>query len=529
MKKKILFLSALVAASTAFIGCSSDENLAEVPEVVEPVVEEPTPTASPFTFNVGMNNGTFTGNAPAAPQLGLDIEEITRAATVGDANPFTLDGAGFTLYGFQEPEKNGGEVIEGQEHGMFFEDGVPFTYDGSEWTASANWPSHADTGEEPNIVKHPLQDCYFYALSYAGKPTSTITSGGPTLIDPTGPTNNAVSFTYTLPFDEETTSAFNLNKQEDLLVASDLTGKKSGTVDLGFSHALANLEIKAILPSEGYTTDDGGKYDNAESPRIENNYFIYIKSITVHNLPASGDYTYGAETPWTPRSGKKDAVISWEKGIVIPAVPYSATITTPGNDGTPELKATRLAAEHALYKSIATGDASIMMIPHTATAASENFSSDEDNIYIEVNCFVGTVDNHADTGGDETAPLTDAEIAVIEGAIAYSQTGTTWFYDAENLTTTQEKWDEYCEAHASETNDNTMQIGINTDMMPDYTRPGFYCSSSDDEGQPTGTGSCYLKFNSNVTFKENKKYTLYLNLSNLLNDDGTNHISIVEG
>lgn len=485
MKKKIYSFGVAIAALAAFVGCSSENDLTQVGQ--DDVVK----ATSPFTFNVTMDDGN-SSTASSAPKMDLDFTEVTRATTVS-SNPFTEDGAGFTLYGFQAGK------------GMFFEDGAAFSYDAdaSKWdSGGANWPTNS-----------PLEKCYFYALSYAGKDATELAATNVTS-DPYGSANDAVSFGYSFPVDAET-GAFDLDKQEDLLVASDLTGKKSGDVDLTFSHALANLEIKAIMPTEKRVEEGTGyKYESAESVApFGKDCVMYIKSITIHNLPTSGTYTYGATTPWAPGTSKGDVVITWPTGFYLEPVSFvDAGLDADEEDGT------RIPKERNLYKEIATGDASIMMIPHSYSVCDANFSSEESAIFIEVNYCVAQV-----TTEEDPADFTDnGQFTIIKQLFADMQGSDDWNFNSTSTDPVTDKIDELV-ATSGKPYENWQVSGWLGDNVPVLTDDGgFYCGNA----STLDKDSHYIKFKASGSFKPNKKYTLYIDFSNLLLNNGSNPFGI---
>ena len=456
MKKKILFLSALVAASTAFIGCSSDENLAEVPEVVEPVVEEPTPTASPFTFNVSVDNGTFTNTpAPSTSQKAPSLDIVTRAATV-DGDVFSADGAAFTLYAFQKQTSSFANIFGG---------GAPYSKNDDKWTGGS-WPT-GTTG-----------DCYFYALSSAGAAMPDEFEA------PSGSSENAVSFTYTLPVGGDD-NAYELDKQEDLLVASNTEGKTSGDVALQFSHALANLEIKYIFANqqENWDTNTQMHYDQAVGDNAVGGpaEFLYVKEISIHGLKNIGKYTYG--NGWTIDDSAVDGVIKatsiGDDGFVYPTA-YSKALDKEGTN-TYKSKTAARAVERELYSDILL-DNSLMVIPQNFTpwdpSSDINLSTDA---YIAITCYVANLDTHANLS-DAYVPFTADEKAAIK----------TWWATASD----PEDLDDY--------DNGTVEISASADGMVTYYIP-------------LGAAGVLEEF------AANQKYVLYLDLNKMRQSNGSHY------
>ena len=285
MKKKFLFLSALVAATTAFIGCSSDENLAEVPEVIEEPAPEPEPQGTPLRVVVG--NGTTRA-------------DLTKTTTANLKN--------FTLYGMQPSN--------------YWLTGATFTGGNDNWTSASNptWPT-----QNKGVATS------FYGFS------DGVTDGVPTGVDPTI-TPSEQKFTFTLGAGVESAPGFCtqtmtdiakypaqaqtglLNQRTtaqtktkanvlshdserliDLLVTHDGTGTTTaleakeidneGILKLKFKHALANLVIRAY-----FVGDEAG----TTWPSTAN---FYIEWIRIHNLCTSGTYTFG--TGWTVNTDDK--------------------------------------------------------------------------------------------------------------------------------------------------------------------------------------------------------------------------------
>ena len=246
MKKKILFLSALAAASTAFIGCSSDENLAEVPEVIEEPTATPEDEGTPLVVKLVDGNGT----------RGTDWTAITLPS--------------FALYSV----KNGGSE---RWLGNYSDAGVS---EGTVFTNQEDPETGALTGDfSAGSVKWKDGNWDFYALSDATFASESDGSGGTQdaeHLDAEGGRN----FTYVVNND--------YNAQTDLLVAEVVNQSKSTpTVSLSFQHALAQI---------GQITFSFGELEEDNSDK----YWI-IKSITLHNLNSQGTYTF-PET-WSGSTG----------------------------------------------------------------------------------------------------------------------------------------------------------------------------------------------------------------------------------
>ena len=428
--------------------------------------------------------------------------EVTRASVIS-SNPFNTDGTGFNLYGFHGS-------------GMMWTGAKPYSRTSGVWGGAGDWPSTSGA-------------CYFYALSYAGSNTAS----GNVTDEPDGDSFDAVSFDYELP---NSSGALTLASQEDLLVAhsvtktgdtygTDLVGQTSGDVNLNFSHALANLEIKAIMPTEGYDEDsDNGKYDENLSV-FGKDCFMYIKSITIHNLPIGGTYTYGAPNPWAANTTKANAVISFPKGKYL--APKSYNDDYYGSTGQSTGVATyygsdnaRKAAEHALYDDIATGDASIMIIPHSTSiftpSSTDTFTDEEDAIYVEVNYCIAQV---ANTGGG-AADFTDGDqFDAFKAFVDDLQgSGADWnFVDGNNdPCDLDEAMDNLFQNYDTKPYYGWSVSAWLGDNVPVQTGAGFFCGSSNSGA----VNSHYIKFKSTINFLQNKKYTLYIDFNNLLTNEG---------
>ena len=457
--KKIIMLSAVMAAvSTAFVACSSDDDL-----VSQTKGSEITDTKCPFNFVVSMNNGTYTrGEQGAEIVEANDMIEVTRATALTE-NPFETINNGFNLYGF-----NG--------TGMMW-DTKAYTLTSGGWSGGGQWPGNDGA-------------CYFYALSNAGasfpdNPTSTNLKNHPSI--PTVLNSNGydeVSFVYELPLVEGKTY-FDGTKQEDLLVAENMNGISSGDVALEFSHALANLEVKIALPGDGFDASNE-QYSESFDERVNFSYFMYVKSITIHNLPVSGTYTFG--NGWTESSSKGNIEISYPTGRIIYSKSFGAVATAKGADLSAfaaDASVQRAFERKWCYEDVFSGDASMMLIPHTTTEWDVTGSlSPASDTYIEINGFIGYLGGR---GANAINPLNDAEKEKIANAITAAQGSTG-------------EWD------VSEFDDPKVipQFG-DLDGLTDYMGASFYIQIPQ------------------TIFQANRKYTFYITVSgkNLRNDDGT--------
>ena len=272
MKKKFLFLSALAAASTAFIGCSSDENLAEVPEVIEEPAPEPEPQGTPIT--VMLNNG----------------------GTRADLTTTVADLQSFKLWGIH----NNARQING----------AVFTGNNTDgWTATgANWPTtnkfiatsfygYADYSDLSSADPTGLTDVnidqngqsFHYSLGDGESSTVYYSQYTQAIIDEYDPdgSNGLVALREDLKSTEEVYNVQDVTSMPtDLLVTADGLEEteegNSGKLDVTLQHALSNLIIKAkfTTSTSGETWAPGWTY--------------YIEWIRIHGLYTSGTYTFGS-------------------------------------------------------------------------------------------------------------------------------------------------------------------------------------------------------------------------------------------
>ena len=296
MKKKFLFLSALVAATTAFVSCSSDENLAEVPDVVE---ETPAKTGTPFSVVVANDDGT------------------TRATLIDNTSlgSFKL----FAKQGSAAPWING-NVFK-------FEDSKWNPYQGST-AVEMSWPTE-DTETVSNFYAY--SDNSTNGITVSATPTTSCvttdnlangsfvykfyTATGQTLQN--GPRASATSTIEDIVVD--------LDKQSDLLVASATQNEAAGTtVPLHFRHALSSLALKARFTSH----ENGSSTGAVDEGMVMTIYWIRIYGLKgggTFTFPATDDYDATTHrwgtSPWTTAGGS-EVVYEWNFGdspIVIEA------------------------------------------------------------------------------------------------------------------------------------------------------------------------------------------------------------------
>ena len=287
--KKILVMSALVAFSTAFVACSSDDDLVQQkPNVPEESVEEGIP-------------------------MTVKVADLASRGT--DITTSTLEG--FTLYSTMTPAWTTGK--------LFGKD------------AGGNWTTNTD-------LAWPDKETYtFFGISDVD---NLADFDEDTHKDVPVVTASTCSFNYAMPIslkpgtDDE--YYYNSEDLKDLLVAkttcSSESGDPKGTLEVDFQHALAQITaIKVYCSAERMETISG--YD----PDEDIPYWRFrINGIRLGGLKAVGTYTFDAATPWSV-SGE-DA--EFEVPLNIPADddaafalmsfapgPKSAAITLPITDG----------------------------------------------------------------------------------------------------------------------------------------------------------------------------------------------------
>jgi hypothetical protein len=266
--KKFIMLSALVAAtSTAFVACSSDDDLAQQPKAPE--------------------------------TIGTPVKVVLDGTRANLDNTTTANLSSFQLYGVQQTATKN-----------FWMDNVQFTKSGTEWGSTSNptWP-----------VTNKDVTTNFYGFA------DGVTNGTPAGVTPSI-TADAQSFTFTFGAGTESSQWFakwsetegaiqyggawstiknnqglrneatlkstatvlnNANLTDLLVTKDDVTGTEGtdGSLTVNFKHALSNLVIKAM-----FVGDDGG----AQWP---DNTRYYIQWIRVHGLYHTATYTFG--TGWS--------------------------------------------------------------------------------------------------------------------------------------------------------------------------------------------------------------------------------------
>lgn len=263
--KKLLVMSALVAVSTAFVACSSDDDLVQQ----APVVPEETVVGTPFTISTGADTRATLYNANA-------WDKSNSTTWVSDLKLYGKQGS-------NDPWMN--SVI-------FHRD----AYDG-DWA-----PNRSASEASLSTVNWPTADkttpTTFYAITdnAIGTGTTAAIAGVSEWMSTPG------SFVYTMPtttsdilwykdngydFSNDVYNSYTYVTDAaltDLMVASAESAETAnGVLSLAFTHALAGLTIKAIFASDA-------EHGNSASATV--------KSVMVCGLNGAGTYTFGATTPW---------------------------------------------------------------------------------------------------------------------------------------------------------------------------------------------------------------------------------------
>jgi len=278
--KKNLLMTAFLVVTTAFIGCSSDENLAEL-QGGDPVPAKGTP----MTVTVSDGSGDATRYANITTD-NIAYFQMWAYNTTNQTDQNTF----MTNYGFSKTAANG----------------TKFT------NSIANWPA---TNTDP---------CFFYAVSENGTTSSkfdapnfeasgTGTGFTPKLIYSLPTTRGTVQMPGAVVPDGVSakmnpvdTLVVDTAEIKDLLVCTNkgvnnagITEKLNGSnLTLAFNHALADLEIAARFTSYEWIDDQVETQDVGDDAKININY------IAIHGLYTEG--TYNFNTGWEANSlGKK--------------------------------------------------------------------------------------------------------------------------------------------------------------------------------------------------------------------------------
>ena len=295
MKKKMLFLAALAAATTAFISCSSDEDLAKVPEVIEEPAA-PEVQGTPFKINAYAEGST--------------------RATRYNADAWTGENEEVWVSGFKLWGKQAGADAAWMNNIVFSRT----AYNVTEWTPSdptIAWPADDDETDADETAIPTT----FYAVTDG-------TSSDATGVSQWMSTEGAFSFKFTtsevaVPHIDTTLGTAYLTEDgvdtyvtdttatsmADLMVAT-ATKKESETTDgvlpLSFTHALSGLAIKLIF-----------RNDVVSDPASSGSRNALIHYIKVYGLNTSGTYTFGSG--WSSLATEGCYYKAFETPVTIPA------------------------------------------------------------------------------------------------------------------------------------------------------------------------------------------------------------------
>ena len=242
--KKMVFMAAFVAATAAFVACSSNDDLVQQkPDVPEEQIEEKVPM-------------TIIVSDLASRGTDLDIDHLNA----------------FTMYGLMTSQWTTGKLIEKS---------------GTSWTTTGD----LDWQDENTHTFYAINDVAHFSDLYdsEGNDGADTHADVPVFVNKTGSTTEkTMKFSYAIPTDYA--------EQVDLLVAktsgSKTTGDPAGSLTVNFNHALA--QIKAI---KVYCNID--KVANTDDKVT---YRFRINGIRLGGLKSVGIYTFGdtfADDSWT--------------------------------------------------------------------------------------------------------------------------------------------------------------------------------------------------------------------------------------
>lgn len=263
--KKILVLSALAAVSTAFVACSSNDDLVQQ----APEVPEETVVGTPFTISTGADTRATLYNANA-------WDKSNSTTWVSDLKLYGKQGS-------NDPWMN--SVIFHRD--AYNADWAPNRSASEASLSTVNWPTADKTTPTSfyAITDNAIGTGTTAAIAGVSEWMSTVGSFVYTLPTTTGDIlwykdngydfSNDVYNSYTYVTDAALT---------DLMVASAESAETAnGVLSLAFTHALAGLTIKAIFASDA---------------EASNSASATVKSVMVCGLNGAGTYTFGAATPW---------------------------------------------------------------------------------------------------------------------------------------------------------------------------------------------------------------------------------------
>lgn len=255
--KKMVFMAAFVAATAAFVACSSNDDLVQQkPDVPEEQIEEGTP------MTIIVSDLASRGN---------DFNSTTNLLTA------------FKLYSSLDSYWTAGKLME---------------YKNDNWTTnnSLSWPDEAEHTFFAINVADDDEFADFAENEGAGDDHPDL----PVV------TATTCSFNYKMPIsvkpktDPEEADDYYYNSADlkDLLVAkttgSSTTGDPVGSLTVNFTHALAQITaVKLYVNQTRLTTKD-------ETVGAGSNYYAFrIGGMRIGGLKTQGKYTFDATTPWT--------------------------------------------------------------------------------------------------------------------------------------------------------------------------------------------------------------------------------------
>lgn len=340
--KKMVFMAAFVAATAAFVACSSNDDLVqqkpEISEASEDNVEEKVP-------------------------MTIVVSDLTSRGT--DFNDTDHPLTAFTLYS----NMNASWV-----------NGKPFTKPNDSWTVDGADLSWENGG--------PFT---FYGVSDVTNLTK-VTVGTQSVPQTPTVSENTVSFGYTMPQelrpkddpdDEQEADRYWCNSENlpDLLVSKN-TGSSSlndGKLTVDFTHALARIKEINIYAN---TT----RLEALETPITDHQMFRFrINGIRLGGLKSVGTYTFGATTPWTVSGDDTEFTIPLKQSELT----YAKTWFKPGADKTTGI-------------TLPLTDGGLYLIPQTAAGEIVGTGSYEvSGAYAELDAQVFVYDNAAYTTLDD--------------------------------------------------------------------------------------------------------------------------------
>ena len=278
--KKFIVLSALVAvASTAFVACSSDDDLAQQPKAPETIVENSSSKGTPFSVNPSSGatraarygasawNGTSKLGQPWVREFKLYGNQGTNEPWM---NNVVFQRTSYTSTSWSPVRDATGSISE-----VSWPADNPATTDVVESAAATNFYAITD-----NAIDGTKSDALANVSSWMAPTVGqfdylmpTATKANMEWIDVS--TGNGV-------YETASTAYVDSTKIKDLMVASASTneaGTSGGVLNLAFTHVLAGLTVKA-------------KFLSNLSAGQSN--FVTISYIKICGLKTSGTYTFGS-------------------------------------------------------------------------------------------------------------------------------------------------------------------------------------------------------------------------------------------